>query len=249
MFTDTHAHLYKQYYEDIDEIIENAKKQNVSRVIVSGASHKDNEEVMFLVKHYENLFGTLSIHPEYANEYKEEHLEYIKLNVNDSKIIAIGEIGLDYYWTKDTIEKQKELFRKQLEIAKEYNLPVVIHSRDATQDTIDILKEFNLKGIIHAFSGSLETAMIYVKMGYCLGIGGVVTFKNSKLKDYLKEIPVENIVLETDSPYLTPHPYRGERNEPKYIDTIAEFVSEIYGISKSQLSDITNSNIGRIFDI
>ena len=249
MFTDTHAHIYKEYYEDINEVLKIAKSNNVNRVIISGATQKNNEEVIPLVKKYSNVYGTLSIHPEYALNYNDCNLKYIEDHLKYEKIVAIGEIGLDYYWTKETIEEQKILFEKQLRLAELYNMPVVIHSRDATNDTIEILKKFKVKGVIHAFSGSLETALIYVKMGFCLGIGGVVTFKNSKLKEFLKEIPLEYIVLETDSPYLTPHPYRGQKNEPKYIDTIALFVANIYGISKSQLSEITNANIARIFDI
>lgn len=249
MFTDTHAHIYKEYYEDINEVLKIAKSNNVNRVIISGATQKNNEEVISLVKKYSNVYGTLSIHPEYALNYNDCNLKYIEDHLKYEKIVAIGEIGLDYYWTKETIEEQKILFEKQLRLAELYNMPVVIHSRDATNDTIEILKKFKVKGVIHAFSGSLETALIYVKMGFCLGIGGVVTFKNSKLKEFLKEIPLEYIVLETDSPYLTPHPYRGQKNEPKYIDTIALFVANIYGISKSQLSEITNANIARIFDI
>lgn len=249
MFTDTHAHIYKEYYEDINEILKIAKSNNVNRVIISGATQKNNEEVISLVKKYSNVYGTLSIHPEYALNYNDCNLKYIEDHLKYKKIVAIGEIGLDYYWTKETIEEQKILFEKQLRLAELYNMPVVIHSREATNNTIEILKKFKVKGVIHAFSGSLETALIYVKMGFCLGIGGVVTFKNSKLKEFLKEIPLEHIVLETDSPYLTPHPYRGQKNEPKYIDTIALFVANIYGISKSQLSEITNANIARIFDI
>ena len=249
MFTDTHAHIYKEYYEDINEVLKIAKNNNVNRVIISGATQKNNEEVMSLVEQFDDIYGTLSIHPEYALNYNDCNLKYIEDHLKYEKIVAIGEIGLDYYWTKKTIEEQKILFEKQLRLAELYNMPVVIHSRDATNDTIEILKKFKVKGVIHAFSGSLETALIYVKMGFCLGIGGVVTFKNSKLKDFLKEIPLEHIVLETDSPYLTPHPYRGQKNEPKYIDTIALFVANIYGISKSQLSEITNANIARIFDI
>ena len=166
------------------------------------------------------------------------------------KVVGIGEIGLDYHYDKDskTKERQQWLFKKQLDLACRYNLPIVVHSRDATKDTYDILKEYNLKGSIHCFSGSLETAHIYVKMGYKLGINGVVTFKNSHLKEILPEI-VSNIILETDSPYLTPHPYRGTQNEPKYIALIADFICEELDISKSQLEKITNQNISTIFDI
>lgn len=165
----------------------------------------------------------------------------------DERIIGIGEIGLDYHYSNENKKQQKELFRKQLEYAEKYQLPVVVHSREATQDTIDLLKDYKVKGIIHSFSGSLEVANIYIKMGFKLGINGVVTFKNSKLKEILPMIK-NHIVLETDSPFLTPHPYRGTKNSPKYIRNIAEFIAQELQISIAELEEITNSNIRSIFD-
>ena len=156
---------------------------------------------------------------------------------------------MDYYYTKETKEKQIEILRKQLSIAEKLKVPVVIHSREATKDTIDILKEYNVKGIIHSFSGSLETAKIYVKMGYKLGINGVVTFKNCNLKEVYKYLSPENIVLETDSPYLAPVPYRGKRNEPAYMIEVAKFMADIFNISLEELAKISNKNISEIFDI
>lgn len=249
MFTDTHCHLYKEYYDNIDVILEEAKNNQINKYIVAGCDINSNKEVIQLVDKYDNIYGNLGIHPENVDEYKESDIEFIKNNLGNNKIIGIGEIGLDYHYTKENKESQIKLFETQLQIAENLDIPVVIHSRDATQDTIDILKKYKVKGVIHSFSGSLEVAKIYIKMGYVLGINGVVTFKNSNLKDIIKEIDLANIILETDSPYLTPHPNRGKQNSPKYILDIAKYMSELYGISLEKLSKITNDNIKHIFDI
>lgn len=249
MFTDTHCHIYKEYYENIEEVLKNAKKSNVNRMINNGCDKKSNEEVLELTKNYENIYGAIGIHPENIEEYKEEDLKWIEENLKQSKIIAIGEIGLDYHYTKENKTEQIKLLERQLKIAEQYHLPVIIHSREATEDTINTLKKYKVTGVIHSFSGSLETAKIYIKMGYLLGINGVITFKNSKLKEVIKEIPLENIILETDSPYLTPEPFRGKKNEPARIKEIAEFICNLKGISLEDLATITNHNIKRIFDI
>src|SRR5574344_957833 len=165
MFTDTHCHLYHEYYDDIDKII---------------------NEVMDILPKYDCIYGCLGIHPEEVNTYQEGDIQYIKDHVHDEKIVAIGEIGLDYFFSKENKEEQKKLFASQLEIANQYHLPVVIHSREATLDTIEILKQYpNVHGVIHSFSGSVETERIYIHMGYKLGINGVITFKNSHLKEIL----------------------------------------------------------------
>ena len=249
MFTDTHCHIYKEYYEDIKKILENAKECQINRMINNGCDKKSNEEVLKLSTQYKNIYGALGIHPEKVDTYKAEDLKEIENNLTNPKIIAIGEIGLDYHYTKENKNRQIELLEAQLQIAEKYNLPVIIHSREATEDTINTLKKYHVKGVIHSFSGSKETALIYIKMGYLLGINGVITFKNSKLKEVIKEIPLENIILETDSPYLTPEPFRGKRNEPKRILEIAKFICELKNISLEELSKITNENIKRIFDI
>ncbi len=249
MFTDTHCHIYKEYYENIDEVLKSAKKSNVNRMINNGCDKKSNEEVLELTQKYENIYGAIGIHPENVEEYTKEDLKHIEENIKNKKIIAIGEIGLDYHYTKENKKSQKELLESQLKIAEHYHLPVIIHSREATEDTINTLKKYKVTGVIHSFSGSLETAKIYIKMGYLLGINGVITFKNSKLKEVIKEIPLDNIILETDSPYLTPEPFRGKRNEPARIHEIAKFICELKDISLDELARITNDNIKRIFDI
>ena len=249
MFTDTHCHIYKEYYENIDKILKRALESNINRVINNGCNRESNKEVLALANTYNNMYIALGIHPESADTYQKEDLTFIEENLSNPKVIAIGEIGLDYHYTKENKTLQIKLLESQLKIAETHNLPVIIHSREATEDTINTLKKYHVKGVIHSFSGSLETAKIYIKMGYLLGINGVITFKNSKLKEVIKELPLEHLVLETDSPYLTPEPFRGKPNEPARIKEIATFISELKGISLEELARITNENIMRIFDI
>lgn len=250
MFTDTHCHLYNEYYEEgIDSIYEKMKEANIARVINNGCDAKSNKEVIELLGKYSWMYGAIGIHPESVDTYTDEDLKYVEEHINDPKVVAVGEIGLDYYWTKETRDKQKELFEYQLALAERVNKPVIIHSREATQDTIDILKKYKVTGVIHSFSGSYETACIYIKMGYLLGINGVITFKNCNLKDVVEKLDLGNIVLETDSPYLTPVPYRGKRNDPSHVWEIAEYIANLKGVSVEELSKETNGNIARCFDI
>lgn len=248
MFTDSHCHLYKEYYENIQDIINLAIKSNVNKFINNGCDKKSNEEVLESLK-YDGVYGALGIHPEAVDKYSEEDILFIENNLSNDKIVAIGEIGLDYHYTKENKDKQQILFRRELSLAEKYKMPVIIHSRDATLDTLNILKEFKVVGVIHSFSGSLETAKEYIKMGFLLGINGVITFKNSNLKDVIKEISLDNIVLETDSPYLTPEPYRGKQNNPQHIFDIAKFVANLKNVSIFELANITNNNISNLFKI
>ncbi len=249
MLTDTHCHIYKEYYENIKEVLNNAQNVNINRVINNGCSNVSNIEVLELINKYDNMYGALGIHPEEIENYNEEDITFIEENLSNKKVIAIGEIGLDYHYTKENKEEQIKLFERQLALAQKYNMPVIIHSREATEDTINALKKYKVTGVIHSFTGSIETARIYIKLGFLLGINGVITFKNSKLKDVIKNVSIENIVLETDSPYLTPEPFRGTKNEPARICNIADFVANLYGIDRDTLSRITNDNIKRTFDI
>ncbi len=247
MFVDTHCHIFKSDYDNIDEVLNNASINNVKYYINNGSDREYNKEVLELVKQYDNMYGALGIHPETVDDYSLDDIEFIKNNLSNEKIVAIGEIGLDYHYTKENKDEQIKLLEMQLSLAEEYNLPVIIHSRDATEDTINTLKKFNCRGTIHSFSGSLETAKIYIKMGYLLGVNGVITFKNCNIKDVIKEVGLDNIVLETDSPYLTPVPYRGMQNNPSHILDIAKFVSELYNVSLEELSYRTNENIKRMY--
>ena len=176
-------------------------------------------------------------------------ISLIKDNLYNKKMIGIGEIGLDYFYTKENKGEQISVFENQLKLAEENNIPVIIHCRDATEDMLKILKKYKLRGIIHCFNGSVEVAREYIKMGYKLGINGVITFKNCKLIETIREIGIENIVFETDSPYLTPVPYRGIKNEPSYVVSVLSFVSEKLNIEKDVLVEISNNNISAIFDI
>lgn len=245
MFTDTHCHVLNEYYNDIDEIIKKAKDNNVNRIIDAAYNYESSLEVLSLVNKYDTIYGVVGLHPENCLE----DFDYDIFNNLSDKIIGIGEIGLDYHYGKDDMDRQIDIFNKQLGIAEKLNLPVVIHSRDATLDTINILKKYNVKGVIHSFSGSYETAREYLKMGYKLGVNGVITFKNAKLKEVFEKLSPNDIVLETDSPYLTPEPYRGHRNEPKHVLDIANYVALLYGISLDELAKITNKNITEIFNI
>ena len=248
MFTDTHCHLYDEYYSNIDEVLNRAKEAGVTKCITDATNYSNSLEMLDLKHKYNNVYITLGVHPEEVDKDELDKVIELIRNTKDS-IIAIGEIGLDYYWTKDNKQKQIEVFEKQLALAEELNLPVVVHSRDATLDTITSLKKYNVKGVIHCFSGSLETAKEYIKMGYYIGVGGVITFKNANLKDVIKELPMERILLETDSPYLSPEPFRGQDNEPMRIVEIAKFIANLKGISLEEVSRITEENVYNLYKI
>lgn len=250
MFIDTHCHLSHEDYDDIDLVIQENRTQKIDKIIVSGCTMESIPESIDISKKYEDVFITLGFHPSEALGVTDDDLEFLKKSLKEQKVVGVGEIGLDYHYGKEDIDMQKKLFRAQLNIASEYHLPVVIHSRDATQDTINILKEFSsVSGVIHCFSGSIETAREYIKMGYKLGIGGVVTFKNSRLYEIVKKIGCDNIVLETDSPYLTPEPFRGQKNSSKYIPYIAKKISDVLDISVEEVGKITSLNAVTLFDL
>ena len=249
MLTDTHCHVYNEYYDDIDEIIKKSEENGVKRFINNACNLETSLEVLELSNKYKNMFCAIGLHPT-ENLFEIDNIEeLIRKNVNNNKLVAIGEIGLDYYWNKDNKIKQKEVFIRQLDIAQEFNLPVIIHSRDAIGDVLEVLKNYNLKGVIHSFSGSVDSAKEFIKLGYKLGINGVVTFKNCKLIDVIKELGVDNLVFETDCPYLTPQPDRGKKNDPSYIHNIVDFIANNLSISSDLLERISNKNINDIFDI
>lgn len=248
MFVDTHCHIFKEYYDNIDNVLNEALSNNINYCINNGSNNNYNKEVIELIGKYDNMYGAIGIHPEDVDNYNLDDIKFIENNLSNKKIVAIGEIGLDYHYTKENKNKQIELFELQLKLAEKYDIPVIVHSRDATQDTIDILRKYNVRGTIHSFSGSLETAKIYINMGFLLGVNGVITFKNCNIKDVIKEINIDNIILETDSPYLTPVPFRGKQNNPSHIMDIAKFVSELYDISLDELSIKTNNNIRKMYN-
>lgn len=249
MFIDTHCHLFNEYYENIEEIINKCKENDIKRIIVSGVDMKSNKEVLELISKYDIVYGTIGFHPTELNDFDYSDLEWLEEHINDDKIVAIGEIGLDYHYDDTDKEKQIDVLRRQLEIAKKYSKPIVFHSRDAIGDTYNVLKEYKLKGSIHCYSGSVEMAREFVKLGYMIGVGGVVTYKNGRvLKEVVKEIPLSYILLETDAPYLTPEPYRGTRNDSSNIGEIAKVIAELKGTSILEVSRDTNSNAEGLFD-
>ena len=249
MLVDTHCHIFGEYYDDIDSVMNKIVGSGIEKIINNGCDDKSNREVLELCSKYSNMYGALGIHPENVDDYSKDDIEFIIKHINDEKIVAIGEIGLDYHYTKENRDRQIELFEMQLALAEKYNKPVIIHSRDATLDTIESLKKFNVRGVIHSFSGSYETAKIYIGMGFKLGINGVVTFKNCNLKDVLARLSLKDLVLETDSPYLTPVPYRGEQNDSSHINDIANYLCDYLNVSHDELEMETNGNVSHIFDI
>lgn len=249
MFIDTHCHIFSEYYDDIDKVISECRDNNIDKIIVNGSNIKSNIEVMELANKYDIVYAAIGFHPTELDDFKEEYFCFLEENINNSKVVAIGEIGLDYHYDNTDKEKQIMVFRRQLDIANKYNKPIIVHSRDSIQDTYNILKQYKLKGSIHCFSGSVEMAREFIKLGYKLGIGGIITYKNAKtIKEVVRDIDLSYILLETDSPYLTPSPYRGESNSPKYIPLIAEAIADIKDVSIVDISRVTTANAEAIFD-
>lgn len=248
MLIDTHCHISIEDYDDIDKLIKD-NSSIVDYMIVSGCSINTIEESVKIAEKYENVYATIGFHPDQTNLVKKSDFELLEKLISSQKVIGIGEIGLDYHYVKDNKKEQIELFEKQIKLAIKNNLPIVIHTRDATKDTIDILKKYNHRGVIHAFSGSYETAVEFIKIGYLLGIGGVLTFKNSNLYQVVERIGVDSLVLETDAPYLTPHPFRGKKNSSKFIVYTMKKLALVCNLSEDLVKDITSSNAIRMFDL
>jgi TatD DNase family protein len=254
MLFDTHVHLNdEQYNEDVNEVIERAQQEGVSHMVVVGFDRKTIEKAMSLIEEYEFLYAAIGWHPVDAIDMEEEDLNWIEELSSHPKVVALGEMGLDYHWDKSPHEIQKEVFRKQIRLAKRVKLPIVIHNREATQDIVDILREEDAQevgGIMHCFSGSAEIAKECVDMNFYISLGGPVTFKNAKKpKDVAKEIPLDRLLIETDCPYLAPHPHRGKRNEPAYVKLVAEQIAEIKEISIEEVARKTTDNAKRLFRI
>ena len=249
---DTHTHINMIENISIDEILENAGKNNVKKIIVPSSNAADIDEVFELSQKYDNVYCYLGIHPSEAKDWNDTIEEKIRTLAKSPKVVGIGEIGLDYYWDKSFVELQKDVFIKQIKLANELNLPVNVHDREAHKDTFDILKEHNKNStvIMHCFSGSPEFAAECIKEGWYIAIGGVVTFKNAKkMKEVAGTIPLERLLLETDSPYLTPVPYRGDENQPAYVKFVAEEIAKIKEISYNEVVSATTQNAERIFVI
>ncbi len=249
-FIETHAHL-DMIKRKSSDVVQEALTNGVFKIITIGVDIESSEDNLLLSEKLENVYTAIGFHPHESKKMNSD--EYFKLEkmLLNPKNVALGEIGLDYYYQHSTIEEQKTAFREQIDLAKKYDLPIIIHDRDAHQDTMEILKEKgkNLKIVFHCFSGDRQMAQWCIKNNYYFGIGGVVTFKNAKnLVQIVKEIPLKNILLETDSPFLTPIPYRGKPNEPKYIPIIAEKIAEIKGIKIDEVGKVTTENARKIFN-
>lgn len=245
---DTHSHI--DMLKNPEKEIENFLAAGVKKVIVPGVEPATFDTIIEYIDKYDCLYGALGVHPSEALKFDNAAAKKMNLLAHHPKIVAIGEIGLDYYWDKTFVDIQKKVLLTQIDIAKSLNLPIIVHDREAHLDTFNILKEEGCKNVImHCFSGSLEFAHKCTDEGWYLGIGGVVTFKNArKMKEVVKEIPLEYLLLETDAPYLTPHPFRGEENSPKYLNLIAKQIADIKDITLDEVISKTTKNAQKIFD-
>ena len=246
---DTHSHVYEDEMSNYKEIIEECKTKDIS-MIINGVDNKSNKEIIDLSNEYDNVYASIGLNYDQIDYFTDKDLEDLEELIKSNKIVAIGEIGLDYYWTKDNKDKQIYFFEKQLSLAEKYNLPVIVHARESIQDTFDILKKYKVKGTMHCYSGSLEMAKEFIKLGFKIGIDGPITYKNNKKGvEVVKELPIESILLETDSPYLSPEPNRGKQNSPLNLIYIAEKIAEIKGISIDEVIEKTTKNAKELFNI
>ena len=254
MLTDTHTHLYSDHFnEDLSLVMQRAFDSGVKRLFIPAIDSATTEAMYSLEKQYpDNVFLMMGLHPTSVKSNFEQELEHIKREFSKRHFFAVGEIGIDLYWDKSNLENQKKAFKIQIQLAKKYKLPIVIHCRDAFDEIFKILESENdddLFGIFHCFTGTEEQANKAISFNMKLGIGGVVTFKNSKIDTFLNKIDIKNIVLETDSPYLSPVPYRGKRNESSYLPLICKKLAEIYQLSEEEISLITTQNSKDVFGI
>lgn len=256
---DTHCHIDDpQYADGLSAFLDDQKAGGVEAMYVPGVDASSVKDVLEVCDRYPDyLFPALGLHPENVKEDWQEQLQMLKKAIDErmstqqpSRLIAIGEIGLDYHWDVTFKAEQQQALREQLRWAEQYNLPVMIHSRDAAEDTLKILREFpNVRGVMHCFSGSHEVAKQVIDMGYYLGIGGVITFKNCKLAEHLVGIPLERLVLETDAPHMAPVPYRGKRNESRWMTYVAERLAEVYNCTPEHINEVTTANARALFVI
>ncbi|MBN2868681.1 MAG: TatD family hydrolase [Flavobacteriaceae bacterium] len=254
IITDTHTHLYSEAFdEDRDQMMQRALDAGISRFFVPAIDSTYTEGMLALEKDYpNNVFLMTGLHPTHVKDNYNEELEHVVDMLDKHKFYAVGEIGIDLYWDKSTLPIQQVAFRQQIKLAKQHKLPIVIHCRDAFDEVFEILEEEkadNLYGIFHCFTGSLEQAKQAIKYNMKLGIGGVATFKNGKIDQFLNQIDLKHIVLETDAPYLAPTPYRGKRNESSYITKVLEKLSDIYQVSEEKIAEITTENSKDVFGI
>lgn len=247
---DTHSHLFdKAFKDDLDACIENCRKENINRVILVGFSHKTNKLSVELAEKYNLFYPTAGLHPSEASSNYKNDLIKLEEFIRNNRVYAIGECGLDYHYGKENINEQKALFRGQIELSIKYNLPLIIHMRDATLDTYQILKEYdNIFGVMHCYSGSLEMANEFIKLGFYISLGGPVTYKNARdVKRVAENISLDRLLIETDCPYLPPVPFRGERNESSYVKYVLKEISNLRCIDIAELEKIIDNNAVKLF--
>ncbi len=254
MLFDTHVHLNdKKYADDLMEVIDRAKNEGVKYMLVVGYDQVSNQRAIELAEKYEFIYAAVGWHPVDAIYLTDELFDQLKEQLNHSKVVAVGECGLDYHWDTSPVDIQKEVFVKQIQLAKEINKPLIIHTRESIQDTYDILKENNVDvigGVMHCYSGSIEMARSFINLNFKISLGGPVTFKNGRrAQEVATHIPLEDLLIETDAPYLTPHPYRGTRNEPAYVSMVAKKIAELKNISYEKVAKQTTFNACQLFNI
>lgn len=254
ILTDTHTHLYSEAFdEDREEAIERAIEKGIHRFFIPAIDSTYTEAMFQLRKrHPENVFLMMGLHPTHVKEDYKEELCHVEDMLAKNRFVAVGEIGIDLYWDTSFLIQQQEAFRYQIGLAKQHRLPIVIHCRDAFDEIFEVLeseKGEDIHGIFHCFTGTEEQARRAISYNMKLGIGGVVTFKNGKIDTFLKNIPLEHIVLETDAPYLAPVPFRGKRNESAYLIQVLEKLSEVYGVSQEKIAEITTGNSREVFGV
>ena len=254
MFIDTHVHLNaEQYNEDLQDVINRALEVGVNQMVVIGFDQKTIKRAIELAEEYDFIYAVVGWHPVDAIDCTDEDLQWIEELASHPKVVAIGETGLDYHWDKSPKEIQQQVFRKQIQLAQRVNLPLVIHNRDATEDVVRILQEEQAEktgGVMHCFGGSVETAKTCIDMNFMISLGGPVTFKNAKKpKEVATEIPLEWLMIETDAPYLAPHPHRGKRNEPGLVPLVAEEIARLKGVSIEEVAQATTENAKRFYKL
>lgn len=251
MLFDTHVHLNDPYYKDkIENVIKNAEDSQVSNMLVVGYCEKTNAKAIEIANKYENIYAAVGYHPNHVNELSSSSYELLEKQLMEHKVVALGEIGLDLYWDTVSLQDQERAFKKQIDMANAADLPIIIHSREAMDKTYQILANNPCKGVMHCFSGSLEMANQFINLGIYISLAGPVTFKNAKqLKKVAQEINIDYLMIETDCPYLTPEPYRGQKNEPAYVSFIAKEIASLRGIDYNQICLKTSENAKRLFKI
>lgn len=253
MYFDTHVHLNSDRYDDVDKLIEEALASGVKKMVVVGYDVETSLKAVEIASNFDFIYAAVGIHPSEVKKAKISDLEIIEKCLINNKVVAIGEIGLDYHWDQDNKEYQKRFFVEQLKLANKYDLPIIIHSRDAAKDTYDVLKEnkkYYKKGIMHCYSYSLEMAKLFIELNFKIAFGGALTFLNAKEnKEIVKNLNIKDLLIETDAPYLTPHPFRGKINEPKYIKLVVEEMARLKGMPVEKIAEITYDNACDLFEV